>query len=265
MKAKIIKRCLSFIRRNKSAMLTGASVAGVLAVAVTSHKAGQEIIAIENEREPDILDYVKVYAAPTIAVVGTATAIIANHSINKKQIALLTASSATMTSKFGEFVNEIKKNGIETNEKRSWFYEPFTGAWFYIPYSDAVSALYNLNLHFQSDYYITYMTLHDFFTELETVGAIDLHGGGYINDELGWTRDYISEVTGLNPWIGCDFRKQTKDIRKCGYRENCDILDGEEYYVMSWDVEPIYNFDDYNLYDDCRRYEDNEHTLMDVR
>lgn len=252
-----IKLAEKFIIDNSPTVLSGIAVTGTLTVAYLTGKASfkaaklireEEIARDLREKNPpfenkDKAKLVwKAYIPPALAVLGTATCIVAANHINARRMAALAAAyklsekqiteyKDKVIEKFGESKeremrdelaqDQVNRTPISSqvllNEKDTLFFEKWTGRYFRSDMETVKAAQNKINHSMVSD---MYATLSDFYDWLGLPHTQE-------SSEVGWCVEgnqmdlYFSTTMaedGRTPCIVMEYNNRPQPIREYSYR-----------------------------------------------
>lgn len=241
-----------FLKRNSSSILTGIGAAGVVVTSVMAVKATPKAIRIleeaKEEKGEDLtaIETVRavgpIYIPAIVSGVSTIACIFGANILNKRNQAALASAYAFLDNSYKEYKNKVSElygddanNNIReeiakdkykyysnsfTDDKQLYFDE-YSGRYFQSTPKDIQKAEYELNrtLSIDDEAY-----LNDWY---EYIGLEPLDHGR----DFGWS-------TGINyeqywqSWIDFTHTKTVLD-------------DGLECIIISFDQEPVNNFEDY--------------------
>ena len=248
----LLNKAHLFLKRNSSSILTGIGAAGVVATSVMAVKATPKAINIireaKEEKGEDLtaIETVRavgpIYIPAIISGVSTIACIFGANILNKRSQAALASAYAFLDNSYKEYKNKVSElyggdanNNIReeiakdkykdysnsfTDDKQLYFDE-YSGRYFQSTPEDIQKAEYELNrtLSIDDEAY-----LNDWY---EYIGLEPLDHGR----DFGWS-------TGINyeqycrSWIDFSHTKTVLD-------------DGLECIIISFDQEPVNNFEDY--------------------
>lgn len=247
----LMRSASRFLKKNGGTILAiGASV-GVVLTAIETGKAtikAEKLLEL-NAAEPEyttkekVKDCWKFYLPATALGVGTIACILGSNTLNKKQIASLTAGYMALGKAYQEYRQKVIENiGIEKEaeiqdqikeeklpevrekmeEEKLLCYEPISKRYFHATEAVLLEAFYSLNRDFALN---GYASMNDLYNYL---------GLDYIpeGDLKGWCADYLANDWEYF-WIDFSYLKQKTD-------------DGLEVYYVEAYQEPI---NDYLNYD----------------
>lgn len=262
---KLTKTCAKFLRKYGGTMLAVVASVGVVATAIETGRAttkAKHLLEVDealrkyNKDEQGIVEepltkkeIVKVcwkaYIPAAVLGGGTIACILGSNTLNKKQIASLTAAYMALGKTYQEYRRQVaeqvgseaekdilnaahkeKKESAPEQNNKLLCYEPISKRYFHATEAELADAFYNLNRDFALNGEVPLNNLYDYL------------GLDYIpeGDRTGWTSDYLANEWEYY-WIDFEYYKQNTD-------------DGlEVYYVIALQP-PIENYADYDPYAD---------------
>lgn len=241
---KLTKTCAKFLRKHGGTILAVAASVGVGLTAYETHKAAVKAttLVVMNKDEPMTKKEVvqecwKFYIPAAVLGGGTIACILGSNTLNKKQIASLSAAYMALGKTYQEYrrqvaerigseaeANILEKSKVEEpaeEDKQLLCYEPFSNRYFHATEAELYDAFYQVNRDFNLNGEVSINNLYSYL------------GLDYLpeKDDVGWCSDYM-----INEWeyFWIDFvaNKQTTD-------------DGLEVYQVYAFQPPIYDYLDY--------------------
>ncbi len=241
---KLTKTCAKFLRKHGGTILAVAASVGVGLTAYETHKAAVKAttLVVMNNDEPMTKKEVvqecwKFYIPAAILGGGTIACILGSNTLNKKQIASLTAAYMALGKTYQEYRRQVaerigseaeadilEKSKVEEpaeEDKQLLCYEPFSNRYFHATEAELSDAFYQMNRDFSLNGEVSINNLYSYL------------GLDYLpeKDDVGWCSDYM-----INEWeyFWIDFvaNKQTTD-------------DGLEVYQVYAFQPPIPDYLDY--------------------
>lgn len=241
---KLTKTCAKFLRKHGGTILAVAASVGVGLTAYETHKAAVKAttLAVMNKDEPMTKKEVvqecwKFYIPAAVLGGGTIACILGSNTLNKKQIASLSAAYMALGKTYQEYrrqvaerigseaeANILEKSKVEEpaeEDKQLLCYEPFSNRYFHATEAELYDAFYQVNRDFNLNGEVSINNLYSYL------------GLDYLpeKDDVGWCSDYM-----INEWeyFWIDFvaNKQTTD-------------DGLEVYQVYAFQPPISDYLDY--------------------
>lgn len=241
---KLTKTCAKFLRKHGGTILAVAASVGVGLTAYETHKAAVKAttLVVMNNDEPMTKKEVvqecwKFYIPAAILGGGTIACILGSNTLNKKQIASLTAAYMALGKTYQEYRRQVaerigseaeadilEKSKVEEpaeEDKQLLCYEPFSNRYFHATEAELSDAFYQMNRDFSLNGEVSINNLYSYL------------GLDYLpeKDDVGWCSDYM-----INEWeyFWIDFvaNKQTTD-------------DGLEVYQVYAFQPPISDYLDY--------------------
>lgn len=241
---KLTKTCARFLRKHGGTILAVAASVGVGLTAYETHKAAVKAttLVVMNNDEPMTKKEVvqecwKFYIPAAILGGGTIACILGSNTLNKKQIASLTAAYMALGKSYQEYRRQVaerigseaeadilEKSKVEESaeeDKQLLCYEPFSNRYFHATEAELYDAFYQMNRDFSLNGEVSINNLYSYL------------GLDYLpeKDDVGWCSDYM-----INEWeyFWIDFvaNKQTTD-------------DGLEVYQVYAFQPPIPDYLDY--------------------
>ena len=241
---KLTKTCAKFLRKHGGTILAVAASVGVGLTAYETHKAAVKAttLVVMNNDEPMTKKEVvqecwKFYIPAAILGGGTIACILGSNTLNKKQIASLTAAYMALGKTYQEYRRQVaerigseaeadilEKSKVEEpaeEDKQLLCYEPFSNRYFHATEAELYDAFYQMNRDFSLNGEVSINNLYSYL------------GLDYLpeKDDVGWCSDYM-----INEWeyFWIDFvaNKQTTD-------------DGLEVYQVYAFQPPISDYLDY--------------------
>lgn len=241
---KLTKTCAKFLRKHGGTILAVAASVGVGLTAYETHKAAVKAttLVVMNKDEPMTKKEVvqecwKFYIPAAILGGGTIACILGSNTLNKKQIASLTAAYMALGKTYQEYRRQVaerigseaeadilEKSKVEEpaeENKQLLCYEPFSNRYFHATEAELYDAFYQMNRDFSLNGEVSINNLYSYL------------GLDYLpeKDDMGWCSDYM-----INEWeyFWIDFvaNKQTTD-------------DGLEVYQVYAFQPPIPDYLDY--------------------
>lgn len=241
---KLTKTCAKFLRKHGGTILAVAASVGVGLTAYETHKAAVKAttLAVMNKDEPMTKKEVvqecwKFYIPAAVLGGGTIACILGSNTLNKKQIASLSAAYMALGKTYQEYrrqvaerigseaeANILEKSKVEEpaeEDKQLLCYEPFSNRYFHATEAELYDAFYQVNRDFNLNGEVSINNLYSYL------------GLDYLpeKDDVGWCSDYM-----INKWeyFWIDFvaNKQTTD-------------DGLEVYQVYAFQPPISDYLDY--------------------
>lgn len=249
----LLNRSQLFLKRNAPTILTCVGAVGVVATSVMAVKATPKALAhleeAKEEKGEDLtkLEVVKVAGPAYIPAVVTGAATIAcifsANILNKRKQAALMSAYALLDNSYKEYKKkvtelygedadqhvreEIAKDKYEErdisleDETKQLFYDEFSDRYFESTMEDVLRAEYNVNKKLSSH---GGLYLNEFYE------ALDIPPVDY-GDHLGWSAAEVYDMC-WESWV--DF-----------YHKKVKMDDGFECYIISYSVDPTFNFEDY--------------------
>lgn len=241
---KLTKTCARFLRKHGGTILAMAASVGVGLTAYETHKAAVKAttLVVMNKDEPMTKKEVvqecwKFYIPAAVLGGGTIACIFGSNTLNKKQIASLTAAYMALGKTYQEYRRQVaerigseaeadilEKSKVEEpaeEDKQLLCYEPFSNRYFHATEAELYDAFYQMNRDFSLNGEVSINNLYSYL------------GLDYLpeKDDVGWCSDYM-----INEWeyFWIDFvaNKQTTD-------------DGLEVYQVYAFQPPIPDYLDY--------------------
>lgn len=241
---KLTKTCAKFLRKHGGTILAVAASVGVGLTAYETHKAAVKAttLVVMNKDEPMTKKEVvqecwKFYIPAAVLGGGTIACILGSNTLNKKQIASLSAAYMALGKTYQEYrrqvaerigseaeANILEKSKVEEpaeEDKQLLCYEPFSNRYFHATEAELYDAFYQANRDFNLNGEVSINNLYSYL------------GLDYLpeKDDVGWCSDYM-----INEWeyFWIDFvaNKQTTD-------------DGLEVYQVYAFQPPISDYLDY--------------------
>lgn len=241
---KLTKTCAKFLRKHGGTILAVAASVGVGLTAYETHKAAVKAttLVVMNKDEPMTKKEVvqecwKFYIPAAVLGGGTIACILGSNTLNKKQIASLSAAYMALGKTYQEYrrqvaerigseaeANILEKSKVEEpaeEDKQLLCYEPFSNRYFHATEAELYDAFYQVNRDFNLNGEVSINNLYSYL------------GLDYLpeKDDVGWCSDYM-----INEWkyFWIDFvaNKQTTD-------------DGLEVYQVYAFQPPISDYLDY--------------------
>jgi hypothetical protein len=241
---KLTKTCAKFLRKHGGTILAVAASVGVGLTAYETHKAAVKAttLVVMNKDEPMTKKEVvqecwKFYIPAAVLGGGTIACILGSNTLNKKQIASLSAAYMALGKTYQEYrrqvaerigseaeANILEKSKVEEpaeEDKQLLCYEPFSNRYFHATEAELYDAFYQVNRDFNLNGEVSINNLYSYL------------GLDYLpeKDDVGWCSDYM-----INKWeyFWIDFvaNKQTTD-------------DGLEVYQVYAFQPPISDYLDY--------------------
>ena len=247
-----LQSSIIFFKKNASTILTCVGGAGVIATSVTAVKATPKALALlENAKEEKGEELTKkekikivgpAYIPAVLIGVSTIACIFGANALNKRRQAVLMSAYALLDNSYkdykkkveelygedadGHVKEEIAKDKYEENphpveDGMQLFYDEFSQRYFNATTEQVLRAEHEINRMLSTDYGIY---LNEFY-ELLGIDRVDY------GDYFGWSAGEITESYGYC-WIDFHHKKVIMD-------------DGLECTIISMDMEPILNFEDY--------------------
>lgn len=241
---KLTKTCAKFLRKHGGTILAVAASVGVGLTAYETHKAVVKAttLVVMNKDEPMTKKEVvqecwKFYIPAAVLGGGTIACILGSNTLNKKQIASLSAAYMALGKTYQEYRRQVaerigseaeadilEKSKVEEpaeEDKQLLCYEPFSNRYFHATEAELYDAFYQVNRDFNLNGEVSINNLYSYL------------GLDYLpeKDDVGWCSDYM-----INEWeyFWIDFvaNKQTTD-------------DGLEVYQVYAFQPPISDYLDY--------------------
>lgn len=241
---KLTKTCAKFLRKHGGTILAVAASVGVGLTAYETHKAAVKAttLVVMNKDEPMTKKEVvqecwKFYIPAAVLGGGTIACILGSNTLNKKQIASLTAAYMALGKSYQQYRRQVaerigseaeadilEKSKVEElaeEDKKLLCYEPFSNRYFHATEAELYDAFYQMNRDFSLNGEVSINNLYSYL------------GLDYLpeKDDMGWCSDYM-----INEWeyFWIDFvaNKQTTD-------------DGLEVYQVYAFQPPIPDYLDY--------------------
>lgn len=241
---KLTKTCAKFLRKHGGTILAVAASVGVGLTAYETHKAAVKAttLVVMNKDEPMTKKEVvqecwKFYIPAAVLGGGTIACILGSNTLNKKQIASLSAAYMALGKTYQEYRRQVaerigseaeadilEKSKVEEpaeEDKQLLCYEPFSNRYFHATEAELYDAFYQMNRDFSLNGEVSINNLYSYL------------GLEYLpeKDDVGWCSDYM-----INEWeyFWIDFvaNKQTTD-------------DGLEVYQVYAFQPPIPDYLDY--------------------
>lgn len=241
---KLTKTCAKFLRKHGGTILAVAASVGVGLTAYETHKAAVKAttLVVMNKDEPMTKKEVvqecwKFYIPAAVLGGGTIACILGSNTLNKKQIASLSAAYMALGKTYQEYRRQVaerigseaeadilEKSKVEEpaeEDKQLLCYEPFSNRYFHATEAELYDAFYQMNRDFSLNGEVSINNLYSYL------------GLDYLpeKDDMGWCSDYM-----INEWeyFWIDFvaNKQTTD-------------DGLEVYQVYAFQPPIPDYLDY--------------------
>lgn len=241
---KLTKTCAKFLRKHGGTILAVAASVGVGLTAYETHKAAVKAttLVVMNKDEPMTKKEVvqecwKFYIPAAVLGGGTIACILGSNTLNKKQIASLSAAYMALGKTYQEYRRQVaerigseaeadilEKSKVEEpaeEDKQLLCYEPFSNRYFHATEAELYDAFYQVNRDFNLNGEVSINNLYSYL------------GLDYLpeKDDVGWCSDYM-----INKWeyFWIDFvaNKQTTD-------------DGLEVYQVYAFQPPISDYLDY--------------------
>lgn len=241
---KLTKTCAKFLRKHGGTILAVAASVGVGLTAYETHKAAVKAttLVVMNKDEPMMKKEVvqecwKFYIPAAILGGGTIACILGSNTLNKKQIASLTAAYMALGKTYQEYRRQVaerigseaeadilEKSKVEEpaeEDKQLLCYEPFSNRYFHATEAELYDAFYQMNRDFSLNGEVSINNLYSYL------------GLDYLpeKDDMGWCSDYMSNEWEYF-WIDFIANKQTTD-------------DGLEVYQVYAFQPPIPDYLDY--------------------
>ena len=247
-----LQSSIIFLKKNTSTILTCAGGAGVIATSVTAVKATPKALSLlENAKEEKGEELTKTekvkvagpaYIPAVLIGVSTIACIFGANALNKCQQAALMSAYALLDNSYQNYKKKVKELYGEDADERikkeiakdkyeenphpvedgmQLFYDEFSQRYFNATTEQVLRAEHEINRMLSTDYGVC---LNDFY-ELLGVDCVDY------GDYLGWSAGEITESYGYC-WVDFHHKKVIMD-------------DGLECTIISMDMEPIFNFEDY--------------------
>lgn len=249
----MFNKIIRTIKKNGSAIL---SVIGAIGTITTAYFSGRgmyrTLTLISNKEKKEKKELTKNekirIAIPNFlpaggCVIATLTCILGVNILNKKQQEALSSAYLLVSSSFAQYRSKVKqlngedadleiKNSIASEkfpdekiqENKVLFYDQLSQRYFQSTMLEVVSAVYHYNRNFQLRGEACVNEFYDF------LGIDRLKWG----DTLGFNANQMLE-DGLTPWIDIITQRAV----------NCD---GTEYYIISFEWDPIPNYDCWDMY-----------------
>ena len=247
-----LQSSIIFLKKNASTILTCAGGAGVIITSVTAVKATPKALALlENAKEEkggELTKTEKVKVAgpayiPAVLIgVSTIACIFGANALNKRQQAALISAYTLLDNSYKDYKKKVEElygkdsdghikeeiakdkyneNPYQVEDGMQLFYDEFSQRYFNTTTEQVLRAEHEINRILSTDYGVY---LNEFY-ELLGIGRVDY------GDYLGWSAGEITESYGYC-WIDFHHKKVIMD-------------DGLECTIISMDIEPIFNFEDY--------------------
>lgn len=248
----MLRQSQRFLKKNAPTILTYVGSAGVVATAISAAKATPKAVrlleAAKEEKGENLTKLEKVKVAgpayiPTI-LFGAATiaCVFGANVLNKQQQAALASAYAILDKSYKDYRAKVKEmygddadtevkaeiakdkykeEDVKTEDDKLLFYDSFSERFFNATMEDVKDAETEINRIIICD---GGAFVNEFY---DLLGIPTVPGG----DQLGWSVCALSEMT-WEPWLYFDHTKKTMD-------------DGKEYYVITMNLEPIMDFEDF--------------------
>ena len=247
-----LQSSIIFLKKNTSTILTCAGGAGVLATSVMAVKATPKALSLlENAKEEKGEELTKTekvkvagpaYIPAVLIGVSTIACIFGANALNKRQQEALMSAYALLDNSYKNYKKKVKELYGEDADERikkeiakdkyeenphpvedgmQLFYDEFSQRYFNATTEQVLRAEHETNRMLSIDYGVY---LNEFY-ELLGIDRVDY------GDYLGWSAGEITESYGYC-WIDFHHKKVIMD-------------DGLECTIISMDMEPIFNFEDY--------------------
>lgn len=248
----MLRQSQRFLKKNAPTILTCVGSVGVVVTAISAAKATPKAVRLLQEAKEEKgekltkLEKVKVAGPAYIPTVlfGAATiaCVFGANVLNKQQQAALVSAYAMLDKSYKDYKNKVKElygadadgkvkeeiakdkyeeTEVKPEDNKLLFYDSFSEQFFNATMEDVKDAETEINRIIVCDG-------GAFVNEFYDLLGIDTIPGG---DQLGWSLCALSEMT-WEPWLYFDHTKKTAD-------------DGKEYYIISMNVEPIMDFEDF--------------------
>lgn len=252
---KHIDKCLKYVEKNSTTILSGIGAVGVVTTAIMAVKATPKAIDILEQREEykqeiygepltkfeRLIAVTPVYLPTILMGSATVAAILGANHINQERQAALTSAYAYLNSSFNEYrnkVNEIfgedadlkvkdaiaadKYKNIEESQldmiEKKLFYEEYSGRYFEITIADLQNIIFKIN----RDYAFTGdMSLNQFYEYFDLPPT-------ELGATIGWSAAKDWECYGYS-WIDIQWRKM-------------DMPDNLECYALVFNIDPASDF-----------------------
>lgn len=250
--SKLSKATFNFVKKNRTVIMTGMTVAGVAGTAILSGKSAIKAYQVIEEEEysrgipltpkEKFKKTWKIYIPPFACAVATATLSIGAQALNMRTHTVLLNSylaeataRKTFEKKAREVVgdkkvdkirNEVNKDKvalnppdekliISTSSGRSLYLDAWSGRYFYSSPEKVQNAFITINKRILRE---RYASVNDLYYELELPPIT-------MGDRMGWHIDYDDDILDVN----------MIDSTITTYGEPCGVLD--------YSIEPIFDFD----------------------
>lgn len=241
-----------FFKRNASTLLTCVGGAGVVATSIMAVKATPKAMALleqakeEKGEELTKMETVAVagpaYIPAILTGVSTIACIFGANVLNKRHQAALMSAYALLDNSYKEYKSKLgelygddvvehvteeiakdkyEETDISVSEGKQLFYDDFSGRYFESTMADVIQAAYNINKKISL---WSGASLNDWYAELD-IPQVDY------GEFLGWSAGGLMEMT-WNDWLDFDYKKTLID-------------DDLECYIVTFDVEPLYEYEYY--------------------
>lgn len=249
---KLTKTCAKFMRKHGGTVL---AVLASVGVGLTMYETGRATVkattlVCANKDEPMtkkeiVQDCWKFYIPAAVAGAGTVACILGSNTLNKKQLASMTAAYMALGKTYQEYrrqvaqqlgtekeaaIREAARNDIPEERDKNGdavrlFYEPATKRYFHATMADVIEASYYFNRRLATDGYISVNEWCNYICSDELPHLPD-------GDNLGWCIDQLIEDYDAY-WMDFEYDVQTTD-------------DGLECYYLAPFLDPV---EDYLNYD----------------
>ena len=248
----LLRASQKFWNRNGATILTYVGGVGVVVTAVMAAKSTPKALQLlEKAKEAKGEELTKfevvktaapAYALTVVMGVSTIACVFGVNVLNKHQQAALMSAYAMLDTSYkdyrkkvgelygedadGKVKEEIAKDKYEETEVpktegKTLFYDDFSERFFESTITKVKEAEYEINHILAVD---GGALLNEFYDMLD-IPTVDY------GDELGWSICMISEMT-WTPWL--EF-----------WHDKKEMPDGREYYIVSMNVEPMMDFEDW--------------------
>lgn len=248
----LLNKAELFLKRNSGTILTGIGAVGVVVTSVMAVKATPKAIRIleeaKEEKGEDLtaIETIRaagpIYIPAVISGVSTIACIFGANILNKRNQAALVSAYAFLDNSYKEYKNKVSElYGDEANgnivkeiakdkykdynapfeDDKQLYFDEYSGRYFQSTPEEVLNAEYDLNRKLAIE---DAVFLNDWY---ESIGLEPLDHGG----DFGWS-------TGINyeqywqTWIDFSHIKTVLD-------------DGLECTIVSFNQEPVYDFEDY--------------------
>lgn len=251
-KMSLLQSSMLFLKKNASTILTYIGSAGVIATSIIAVKATPKAMTLlekaKEEKGEDLTKVEKVKVAGPVYIpavlmgVYTIACIFGANALNKRQQATLMSAYALLDNSYKDYKKKVEElygkdadgrikeeiakdkyneNPYQVEDGMQLFYDEFSQRYFNATTEQVLRAEHEINRILSTDYCVY---LNEFY-ELLGIGHVDY------GDYLGWSAGEITESYGYC-WIDFHYKKVIMD-------------DGLECTIISIDMEPIFNFEDY--------------------